>query len=88
MLTIVNYGLGTATGTTVTDVLPAGLTLVSISTSQGSDSFANGRVTANLGTLATNATATVTIVATVNAGVRERSDQYSHSNGRRRSTAI
>ncbi len=68
-LTIVNYGPATATGVIVDDTLPAGLTVVSTSTSQGSDTATNGTVEANLGTLADNATATVTIVATVDPGV-------------------
>ncbi len=54
-----------ATGIVLTDSLPAGLTFVSASTSQGTlvtppvDS--SGIVTANIGTLAPNATATITI---------------------------
>jgi uncharacterized repeat protein (TIGR01451 family) len=54
-----------ATGVTLTDVLPASLNFVSATTSQGSlvtpPAGSNGTVTANLGSLATGATATVTI---------------------------
>jgi uncharacterized repeat protein (TIGR01451 family) len=68
-LTIVNNGPATATGVIVDDTLPAGLTVVSTSTSQGTDTTTNGTVEANLGTLADNAIATVKIVTTVDAGV-------------------
>jgi uncharacterized repeat protein (TIGR01451 family) len=54
-----------ATGVTLTDVLPASLNFVSATTSQGSlvtpPVGSNGTVTANLGSVATGATATVTI---------------------------
>ncbi|HZT58337.1 MAG TPA: DUF11 domain-containing protein, partial [Pyrinomonadaceae bacterium] len=56
-----------ATGVALTDVLPASMTFVSATTSQGSlvtpPVGSNGTVTANLGSLAPNATATVTITA-------------------------
>jgi uncharacterized repeat protein (TIGR01451 family) len=56
-----------ATGVALTDTLPASMTFVSATTSQGSlvtpPVGSNGTVTANLGTLAPNATATVTITA-------------------------
>jgi uncharacterized repeat protein (TIGR01451 family) len=54
-----------ATGVTLTDVLPASMTFVSATTSQGSlvtpPVGSNGTVTANLGSIASAATATVTI---------------------------
>jgi uncharacterized repeat protein (TIGR01451 family) len=56
-----------ATGTALTDMLPASMTFVSATTSQGSlvtpPVGSTGTVTANLGTLAPGATATVTITA-------------------------
>jgi uncharacterized repeat protein (TIGR01451 family) len=56
-----------ATGVALTDTLPASMNFVSATTSQGSlvtpPVGSNGTVTANLGTLAPGATATVTITA-------------------------
>ncbi len=56
-------GVSTATGVAVKDVLPAGLSYVSSSTSQGS--YSNGTSTWTVGTLSPGATATLTITATV-----------------------
>ena len=56
-------GTGTATGVTVTDLLPAGLTLVNSNPSQGSYVAATGLWT--VGGLANGATATLTLQATV-----------------------
>jgi uncharacterized repeat protein (TIGR01451 family) len=63
-----------ATGVTLTDVLPGSFNFVSATTSQGSlitpPVGSNGTVTANLGSIATGATATVTItVSSTTAGV-------------------
>jgi uncharacterized repeat protein (TIGR01451 family) len=59
-----NTGAVPALGVTVTDPLPAGMTLVSCSASQGSCSGpSGGDVTASLGTLAPGDTAAVTISA-------------------------
>ncbi|MFL6285344.1 MAG: DUF11 domain-containing protein, partial [Pyrinomonadaceae bacterium] len=63
-----------ATGVTLTDVLPASMNFVSATTSQGSlvtpPVGSNGTVTANLGSIASNAMATVTItVSSTSAGV-------------------
>jgi uncharacterized repeat protein (TIGR01451 family) len=56
-----------ATGVALTDALPASMTFVSATTSQGSlvtpPVGSTGTVTANLGTIAAGATATVTITA-------------------------
>jgi uncharacterized repeat protein (TIGR01451 family) len=65
-MTVKNLGpINSATGTALTDTLPSGMVFVSATATQGSlvtppvDS--GGIVTANLGTLALNATATVTV---------------------------
>jgi uncharacterized repeat protein (TIGR01451 family) len=59
-----------ATGVVVTDNLPASMTFVSATTSQGSlitpPVGSTGIVTANVGTLAVNATATITITVKAN----------------------
>ena len=60
-ITASNAGPSTATGVTVTDVLPAGLSLVSATPSVGTWSSP----TWSIGSLANGATATLTIVATV-----------------------
>ncbi len=64
-LRVRNNGRVSATGVTLADPLPAGLTLVSATPSQGSCS---GAVTCDLGGLAVFASATVTVVADVGAG--------------------
>ena len=66
-LTTTNNGPSNATGVTVSDTLPAGVTYTSATATQGTASFANGVVTASLGNLAYGATATTTIIVTVNA---------------------
>ncbi|MCE9555126.1 MAG: DUF11 domain-containing protein [Planctomycetes bacterium] len=63
-----NLGLTNATGVEVTDSLPAGVTYVSANASQGTTQFANPAITAKLGTITGNGTATVTINVTVNGG--------------------
>ena len=64
-ITVSNIGASPAANATVTDPLPAGVSFVSCTASVGSCSQANGTVTALLGTLAPNASATVGITVTV-----------------------
>ncbi len=65
-LTVTNNGPSDATGVTVTDPLPTGLTFASGTATGGGTVSANGQtVTANLGTLAPNASRTITINATI-----------------------
>ena len=66
VLTVTNNGPGTSTNATVNDFLPAGVTLVSVTPSPpGAAATVKGNlVTANLGTIASGATATLTLVVT------------------------
>lgn len=66
-ITVTNAGLVSASGATLTDTLPAGLTYVSGTSTSGSVSEAGGVVTASLGTLTPGAGALVQIVASVTA---------------------
>jgi uncharacterized repeat protein (TIGR01451 family) len=63
-ITVSNFGPATATGVTVTDAAPAGLTFVSASASQGSCSGTT-TVTCSLGTLTTGPPATITLTYNV-----------------------
>ncbi len=61
VISVANYGPATATSVVLTDTLPNGFALGSVTVSQGSFSTGGGTVTANLGTLTAGATATITI---------------------------
>jgi uncharacterized repeat protein (TIGR01451 family) len=66
-IVVTNLGAGGATGVTVTDALPAGVTLVTASTSQGNCSGTT-TVTCNLGSLAAGGTATIDLTVTKTVG--------------------
>ena len=61
-LTVVNNGPATATGVTLTDTLPTGVTFGSVTSTQGSCSKSNSTITCTLGILTSGGKATVTIV--------------------------
>jgi uncharacterized repeat protein (TIGR01451 family) len=64
-ITVSNHGPDAANLITVSDPIVAGTTHVSSTTSQGSCALSSGVVTCNLGSIASGASATVTIVARV-----------------------
>jgi uncharacterized repeat protein (TIGR01451 family) len=59
-----NLGVADATSATITNTLPAGVTFVSASVTQGTCTQSAGVVTCNLGTLTASSTATATINVT------------------------
>jgi uncharacterized repeat protein (TIGR01451 family) len=65
-ITVTNNGPDASTNTTVTDILPAGVTFGSATPSQGSCSGTT-TVTCNLGTLAGSASATIDLIVNVTA---------------------
>jgi uncharacterized repeat protein (TIGR01451 family) len=62
-LGVTNLGPAAALGVTVADTLPAGLSVLSVNSSQGSHTTVGNLVTASLGALAPGGTATVSILA-------------------------
>ena len=67
-LTVTNNGPDDALGITVTDTLPAGLTFVSATNGTADCSEADGTVTCTINELADEASTTITIATTVDAG--------------------
>jgi len=70
-LSLVNHGPSAATGVTITDPLPSGLSFISSTASQGSCGASGQTVTCHLGTLGAGATAVMTVdtrVASSDAG--------------------
>jgi uncharacterized repeat protein (TIGR01451 family) len=64
VVTLTNVGPSEADHVILTDQLPAGVTYDTAGASQGTTTESDGLVTVNVGTLASNATLTLTIVAT------------------------
>jgi uncharacterized repeat protein (TIGR01451 family) len=83
-LTVTNHGPSDASGVTVTDPLPAGVTFVSATSSQGEVTSGEGVVTANLGSLASGAIAIVTIVVQPTRKQYGQSRYHGHPAERRR----
>lgn len=67
-IAVFNHGPADATGVTVLNTLPAGVSFVSAAPSQGSSSFAGNTVTGNLGSLAVGAGASISIQVTPSLG--------------------
>jgi uncharacterized repeat protein (TIGR01451 family) len=63
---VTNLGPLDSTGVVLTDSLPAGVSFVSVTTSQGSGAEADGVVTADLGSLVVGASAEIAVVVTPN----------------------
>ena len=62
---VTNHGAGSSAGVSLNDTLAAGVTLVSASTTQGTCSASENTVSCSLGTLASGATARITITVTI-----------------------
>ena len=63
IITVTNNGLDTANNVTVTDILPTGVTFSSATPSQGVCGLDSSKVKCSLGTLASNAVATINLQA-------------------------
>ena len=91
-ITLGNNGLATATGVAVTDVLPAGLTFVTATPSQGT--YVSGTGVWTVGTVSTGTPPTLAIVATVtgstavtNTATISDSDQFDPNTANNSATA-
>ncbi|MEW6159493.1 MAG: Calx-beta domain-containing protein, partial [Verrucomicrobiota bacterium] len=63
-ITVRNSGTNSSTGVIVTNVLPANVSYVNATSSQGTCTYANGKVTCNVGTLSSGNSATVSVIVT------------------------
>jgi len=70
-LVVTNLGPSNATGVTVEDTLPAGVSFVSATPSQGTVTESAGVLTAAVGNLAVGAQATITVLVDVSASTRD-----------------
>ncbi len=62
VITVVNNSADDATGVTVTDTLPSGVTFVSVNPSAGSCTLSVGTITCNLATLTAGSSVTITLL--------------------------
>ena len=62
IITVVNNSADDATGVTVTDTLPSGVTFVSVNPSAGSCTLSVGTITCNLATLTAGSSVTITLL--------------------------
>ena len=69
-IVVTNYGPADATGISLTDTLPAGVTFLSAETSQGSCEGDDGAIACELGALATGRSITIELQATVDPDTR------------------
>ncbi len=79
-LTITNLGPSTATSVVVTDTLPSGVSLVTAAFSQGTGCAGNSQLICNLGILAVQSTATITVVGTVDSGITTTLNNFAEVN--------
>ena len=70
LIEVVNNGLSDATGVTVVDTLPSGVTFRSATSSQGTTLASGNQVTANLQNLAVGETATIEVLVDIDASTR------------------
>jgi len=87
-LLVTNQGPSDASGVTVTDTLPSGVTYVSATTTQGTVAAAEGTVTVTLGDLDRGADATITILVEVNPSARDELVNLAHVSGNETETNL
>ena len=87
-LLVTNHGPSNASGVTVADTLPAGVTYVSATTTQGTVAATGGTLTASLGNLARDAQATVTVLVNVDPAARGTLVNSAHVSGNETETNL